>query len=137
MNKKVLWVSWYSLLLLCALYGLLPEPRGFWKVTGIVLSVGAFVPAGLLIKCAYDTADTGLLRLIRKICIVSLSLTVALYTLNIVSTLMPPVWGVIFHILLAIGSTPMFCAQYWVISLFCWSCLLWSTVTVEKELKGK
>ena len=137
MNKKVLWVSWYAMLLLCALYGLLPEPAGFWKGLGIVLSIGAFVPAGLLLKLAYDTADLHLIRLVRKICIISLSLTVGLYTLNIISVLMPPVWGTVFHILLVIGSTPMFCAQYWVLSLFCWACLLWSAITMEKERKRK
>ena len=137
MNKKALWVSWYGLLLLCALYGLLPEPAGFWKVLGIVLSMGAFVPAGLLLKVAYDKADLNLIRLIRKLCIISLSVTVGLYTLNIVSALLPEIWGNIFHVLLVIGSTPMFCAQYWILGLFLWSCLLWGTVTVQKELKKK
>ena len=135
MNKKALWVSWYSLLLVCGLYGLLPEPVGFWKVLGIVLSIVAFVPAGLLIKVAFDASDVTLLRLVRRVCIVSLSVTVGLYALNVLSALLPEVWGVIFHILLVIGSSPMFCAQYWILGLFLWSCLLWTTVTVQKEIK--
>jgi len=133
MNKKVLWISWYSLLLLCALYGLLPQPEGIWKVMGVVLSVGSFVPGGLLLKLAHDQKDASIVRLVRIVCIVSLSVTVGLYILNVLSTLMKPIWGMIFHILLAIGSTPMFCAQYWVLSLFCWSCLLWSAITIERN----
>ncbi len=133
MNKKVLWLSWYSMLLLCAIFGFLPEPAGFWKVFCVALSILSFLPAGLLLKYAYDHDDKRTLRLVRNLSIGSLVLTVLLYTLNVLSALMTEVWGVVFYILLVIGSTPMICAQYWVLSLFGWSCLLWTAITMLKN----
>ena len=130
---RKLWLSWYSLLLICAILGFLPEPVGFWKVLCVSMSVLSFLPAGLLLWKGRKEKSKKTLRLIRNLSIISLSLTVVLYSLNVVSVLMSEVWGNIFYVLLVIGSTPMVCAQYWVVSLFGWAMLMWTSVTLLKK----
>ncbi len=130
---KKLWLSWYSLLLVCAILGFLPEPIGFWKVFCVVIGIASFVPAGLLLKAAADRQDKSTLRRVRNISIVSLSLTVVLYALNVLSVLLSEVWGNVFYVLLVLGSTPMICMQIWVLSLFGWAILLWTSITLLKS----
>ena len=127
------WLSWYSLLLICAILGFLPEPKGFLKAVCVTLSVASFIPGGMLLKYAADRQDKKTVRRIRNISIISLSLTVALFSLNVVSTLMPKIWGDIFYVLLVIGSTPMVCAQIWVLSLFGWAMLMWSAIAILRK----
>lgn len=133
---KKLWLSWYVLLLICAILGFLPEPTGFWKFFCVVMGIASFLPAGLLLKAAADRQDKPTLRRIRNISIVSLSLTVVLYALNVLSVLMSEVWGNVFYILLVLGSTPMICMQVWVLSLFGWAMLMWTSVTLLKSAKA-
>lgn len=130
---KKLWLSWYSLLLVCAILGFLPEPTGFWKVLCVGVSIASFVPAGVLLKYAADRQDKKTLRLIRNLSILSLSLTVVLYGLNVLSVLLSETWGYVFYAMLVIGSTPMVCAQYWVLSLFGWAMLMWSAIALLKK----
>ena len=130
---KKLWLSWYSLLLVCAILGFLPEPAGFLKFLCVSLSIASFVPAGILLKYAADRQDKKTPRLIRNISIISLSLTVVLYGLNVLSVLMSEAWGYVFYAMLVIGSTPMICAQYWVLSLFGWAMLMWTAITLLKK----
>ena len=133
MNKRKLILAWYSLLLVCAVLGFLPEPKGFWKFLCITMSVTPFIPSGLLLKWAHDRKDKQTLRQVRNLSILSLSLTVVLFCLNVVSALMSEVWGVIFHVLLGIISAPMFCAQYYALSLFGWACLMWTSITLLRK----
>ena len=130
---KKYWLSWYSLLLICALLGFLPEPKGFWKFLCVTMSIVSFIPGGLLLKFAADRQDKKAIRRIRNISIVSLSLTVVLYTLNVASALMSKIWGDIFYVMLVVGSTPMICAQYWVLSLFGWAMLMWFAITLLRK----
>ena len=100
------------------------------------MGIASFLPAGLLLKAAADRQDKPNLRRIRNISIVSLSLTVLLYALNVLSVLMSEVWGNVFYILLVLGSTPMICMQVWVLSLFGWAMLMWTSVTLLKSAKA-
>lgn len=129
---KKLWLSWYSLLLICALLGFLPEPVGFLRFFCIVTALGSFIPGGLLLKFAAQRQDKKTLRQVRSLSILSLSVTVVLYGLNVASVLMGEAWGYVFHVLLTLGSTPMLCAQIWVLSLLGWATLLWSAVSLLK-----
>lgn len=130
---KKYWLSWYSLLLICAILGFLPEPAGFWKFLCVSMSVISFIPGGLLLKYAYDRQNKKTLRQIRNISIVALSLAIVLYALNVVSVLMDKIWGDIFYVMLVIGTTPMVCAQYWVLSLFGWAMLMWTSITLLRK----
>ena len=129
MKNRKLWLCWYSLFIICALCGIIPNPQGFWRFLFIALSIAFFIPGGLLLK----DADHATARKIRTAAIASLSATTVLICLNYLSALMPPVWGQIFHYALAVISTPMFCGQVWIISLFGWSCLLSAATTILKR----
>lgn len=130
---KKYWLSWYSLLFACALLGFLPEPKGFWKGICVTMSIISFIPGGLLLKYAYDRQDKKTLRQIRNISIISLGLTIVLYALNVLSALMSKIWGDIFYAMLVIGTTPMVCAQVWVLSLFGWAMLMWTAITLLRK----
>lgn len=130
---KKLWLSWYALLLVCAILGFLKEPTGFLYFLCVSLSVASFIPPFCLLKYASDRQDKKPLRLIRNLSIISLSLTVVLYSLNVLSVLMDPVWGYIFDAMLVVLTTPMVCGQIWVLSLFGWAMLLWTSVALLKK----
>lgn len=135
MNKRVLWLSWYSLFILCALAGIIPQPQGVWAVLFTILAIGFFVPGGLLLKWAQDRDRVETIRQVRLIAIVSLAATTVMICLNYVSALLPAVWGTIFHYVLAVVSTPMFCGQRWIIGLFGWACLLSAAHSMLKNRK--
>lgn len=129
MKMKTLWLSWLYLFALCAVLGFIPEPDGLIKALLILAAVSFFVPGFWLAvkggkKCA---------KWIILISALSLVLTMVLIILNYASVLLSAVWGTVFNILLTIFSTPMFCGQYWVISLFCWASLLFTALTMVRK----
>lgn len=129
MKNRKLWLSWYSLFIICALCGIIPDPQGFWRFLFIALSIAFFVPGGLLLK----DGDKVVARKIRTVSIISLSTTTVLICLNYLSALLSAVWGHIFHYILAVVSTPMFSGQVWIIGLFGWACLLSASIHVLKR----
>lgn len=129
MKNRKLWLSWYSLFIICALCGIIPDPQGFWRFLFIALSIAFFVPGGLLLK----DGDKAVARKIRTVSIISLSTTTVLICLNYLSALLSAVWGHIFHYILAVVSTPMFSGQVWIIGLFGWACLLSASINVLKR----
>ena len=129
MKNRKLWLSWYSLFIICALCGIIPDPQGFWRFLFIALSIAFFVPGGLLLK----DGDKVVARKIRTVSIISLSTTTVLICLNYLSALLSAVWGHIFHYILAVVSTPMFSGQVWIIGLFGWACLLSASINVLKR----
>ena len=58
--------------------------------------------------------------------ICSLTLTVILFCFNVAAAATGKANSVL-HDLLNLVSAPMFCAQYWVLSLFGWASLLWAS----------
>lgn len=135
MNKRALWLIWYSLFILCALLGFIPEPQGFWKFCFVTLSVLFFVPGFCLLVWADRRDDVRALRQVKNICIGSLVATTVLIMLNFASALMTELWGNILYGVLIVVSSPMVCGQYWVLSLFGWACILSTAVTMLKKRK--
>jgi hypothetical protein len=131
MYTKRFWLSWLYLYTLCAVLGFIPQPYGLIKALLVLAAVGFFIPGGLLI--AKGTSRD--LKRVIFLSILSLVLTMALVILNFTSVLMTEIWGKIFYILLGIVSAPMFCGQFWILSLFGWACLLAAGVfrLVEKR----
>lgn len=135
MNKRALWLIWYSLFILCALLGVIPDPQGFWKFCFVTLSVLFFVPGFCLLVWADRRDDVRALRQVRAISIGSLAATTVLIALNFASALMTELWGNILYGVLIVVSSPMVCGQYWVLSLFGWACILSTAVTMLKKRK--
>ena len=121
MNKTSFYTVWAGLYILCAGLSFIPEPTGFLKFLMIALSLAFFIPPVCLL---YREKDGFTKKLIRYLSLLSLSLTAAVLIISMLTFLAPEWVGNFLHILLILVSVPMVCGQYWVLSLFCWACLL-------------
>ena len=124
MNKTSYYTVWAGIYILCAGLSFIPEPAGFLKFLMMALSLGFFLPPALLLYRAKKERDGFSVKLIRNLSLASLVLTAAVLIISVLSFLAPEWVGNFLHILLILVSVPMVCGQYWVLSLFCWACLL-------------
>lgn len=124
MNKTSYYTIWAGIYILCAGLSFIPEPAGFLKFLMIALSLAFFLPPAMLLYRAKKERDEFMVKLIRNLSLASLVLTAAVLIISVLSFLAPEWVGNFLHILLILVSVPMVCSQYWVLSLFCWACLL-------------
>ena len=128
MNKKVLFVLWGVLFILCAGLGFILDPQGAVKTVMTVLSVLFFLPPALLLW----QADRNTAALIRNLSLLSLGVTLVTLILNFVLAVSSEFLGNVLHYILVIVSAPMICSGYWVMSLFLWACLLMASLKKSK-----
>jgi hypothetical protein len=133
MKKSTLFALWSFLFILCAVLGFIPEPEGAVKVLLRILGIGAFVPAGYLLYQAVQAKDRKTILLIRKISILSLSLTFVFLVLNILSVLWSEALGNVLYIILVMVSSPMVCCGGYAVSIFLWACLLIASIKYGKK----
>ncbi len=124
MNKKLLYILWGSMFLLCAVLGFIPQPEGALKYLMTGLSILFFLPGCLLLVRAKKEKDSATLKVIRNLSAASLILTVVLLIANFLSILGSEALGDALYAVLVILSSPMVCSGYWLLSLFLWACLL-------------
>lgn len=124
MREKILYALWGCLYILCVGLGTLPEPEGFGKAVLVGISLLFFVPGALLLADAVKTGSKNALLRLRVVCLCSLGLTAALLIANILAVNASAQTGQVLTDLLLLVSAPMYCSQYWLLSLFLWSCLL-------------
>ena len=133
MKTKTLWLTWLYLFVFCAVLGFIPEPPEFLKALLVVIGICFFIPGALLLKRKEEKT----VRLVRLISILSLVLTTVSIIANMASSLIKGAlgmtWGNVLQIILVILSTPMFCCQFWVISLFGWACLMSASFFIKKQ----
>ena len=127
MKEKWLYALWGCLYILCVGLGFVQEAQGLGKALLIATALLFFVPGVLLVYRGHSTRNQKMLRRVRLVCAVSLCLTVAALVANFRSVSASAEIGDLLYELLALVSAPMLCAQYWVLSLFLWACLLMST----------
>ena len=65
-----------------------------------------------------------MIRRVRIVSICSLALTVIVFCANVAAVSASGAVGNFLYDLLNLVSAPMFCSQYWILSIFCWACLL-------------
>ena len=135
-DKGILKALWAGMFLLCALLGFVPEPEGANKWLLLIFGLLFFVPPALLLYQCRKSADVKNLRLVRRLAVASLGVTVVLLVANILSMLAPQAVGDALYYILVVTSTPMVCCQYWVVSLFLWAALLWCSLIFIKEVKN-
>ena len=124
MKNKILYIIWACLFILCACLGFIPEPEGALSALLTVLGIAFFAPPGILLYRSIRGKDRSALLLIRNLSAISLGVTLLLLLCNFLSVRGSEALGNFLYILLVILSAPMICAQYWVVSLFGWACLL-------------
>ena len=132
MTKKLYYILWAGLFILCAGLGFIPAPSGFLKYFMTALSVLFFLPPAALVYFAGKQADTLTLKLIRSLSAASLGLTLFLLIANFMTLMAPESLGNVLYGVLVIVSSPMVCSGCWVLSLFLWACLL---MACQKLLK--
>ena len=133
-NKHLFWI-WGGLFILCALLGFIPQPEGFLKAMLILFSVAFFIPGFVLLFRAAKKKDLSLLKTIVILCLVSLGSTLLFLVLNFLSGRGSLLAGNLLYGFLVIFSSPMVCAQYWVVSLFLWACRLMTGLSFIKKAK--
>ena len=133
MSKKMWFILWGGLFVLCAALGFLPEPTCAstedggvcWLRVGMTsLSWLFFLPPAVLLHQAGKEKNVPMQQLIRNLSALSLVLTLVMLILNFWSALGPEMLGSVLHYVLVVVSTPMICSGEWALSLFLWACLL-------------
>jgi len=129
-KARILYAAWLCLYILCVGLGTVENITGIGKVFFVLTALIFFIPGVLLLMLGKENKKTVIH--VRIIAICSLVLTVAAFCGNVLVVGASSQVGAIMHEVLNIVSAPMFCAQYWILSLFCWSCLL-SASFMKKE----
>ena len=133
MKNKSLLAIWGIFYIICAGLGFIPEPEGTVRIFLTVISILFFVPPAILLFDAFSAGDEKTIRLIRLLSALSLALTLLLLAANFLAALGASWLGTLLHILLVIGTAPMLCSNYWVLSLFLWAVLLVASCQKRKE----
>ena len=128
-----LWIAWGCLYLLCAACAFISVAPGFLYGLFIAFSIGFFIPGGMLLHHGITRNQPRLVKTVRIISIVSLSLTLLMIVLNFLTARDSAAVGTVMYWLLILVSTPMVCSQVWVISLFGWACLLMASIFCNKK----
>ena len=133
MNKKLLYLLWAGLFILCACCGFIPRPEGSPALLMTLCALLFFLPPGLLLWDSGRRQDVHTLKLIRNLSALSLGLTLVLLVLNFLTVLRSEFLGSVLHYILVIVSSPMICSGHWAMSLFLWACLLMASVRQLKR----
>ena len=127
MNSKtkelILYGAWRCLYILCVGLGTVENIEGVGKVFFVLTSLIFFLPGSCLLVMGKQENNKKTVLRVRIIAICSLVLTVVVFCINVMAAAAGMV-SPVFHDLLNVVSAPMFCSQYWVLSLFGWACLL-------------
>jgi hypothetical protein len=133
MRNRILYITWAGLYAVCAVLGLIPVNSGVGKALFLLTALIFFVPPAILVYHARTDGDRKTLRRLSLISACSLGLTLLFLIANILSAGASNRVGEALHGILALVSAPMFCSQYWLISLFLWACLLMVTLRKTRE----
>ena len=133
MKEKILYCLWVILYAICAALGFLGEVFGVARVFLVMMAVLFFVPPTWLLVLGHQQKDKKILRRLRILSALSLTLTLVVFVATIACVQAPAALGNILHVLLVMVSAPMLCGQYWVLSLFLWACLLFATFLKRKR----
>ena len=132
---KTLWLAWLGLYLLTCGLGFIPNASGVGAGVLTAVSLLFFVPPAWLTALAIREKKWKTVALVRKLSIASLGLTLLVLVLTFLSAAAKAAsaLGQLLQVLLIFASAPMVCSQVWVLSLFCWACLLMVTLKYRKE----
>ena len=127
MKKKLLYIIWGCMAVLCIGLGTLETEDLLLQIPLAVLAVLFFVPGAFLLSDAITGGDRKEVLRIRWICIASLGLTVIFLLAFILTAAAGADAADILYDILIVVSCPMICSQHWLVSQFLWGCLLSAT----------
>ena len=132
-KELILYAVWLCLYILCVGLGTVEEVEGTGKVFFVLTSLIFFVPGVLLLLLGRKEKSRKTILRVRIVSICSLCLTVAVFCANVIAVAASSQLGSFLHDLLNLVSAPMLCSQYWILSLFCWACLLSASFMKTKK----
>ena len=130
-KEIILYAVWLCLYILCVGLGTVETVEGIGKVFFVLTALIFFLPGIFLLVLGTQTKNKKTILRVRLISLCSLVLTVAVFCVNVICAASGAASGFL-HDLLNLVSAPMFCAQYWILSLFGWACLLWGSFMKKK-----
>ena len=125
MKNKPMFVIWILYYFTCVALACIPNPQG--PLRGFILLVGLlfFVPGGILLARYCKAGHRKVLVFFRNLSLISLSLSVVMFLVNVLSTALSETAGDVCQALLILVSVPMSCCEdAWILSLFGWSIYL-------------
>lgn len=135
MKDSKLYALWGVLYIFCGLLGFIREPNGFVMAVLVLLAVGFFIPGAVLLYRGYREQNPGKIKIIRNISLIWLVMTLVLLVANFLTAGAAEVTGDLLYGFLVILSAPMYCGQFWIMSLFLWACLLMASLSCLKKRK--
>lgn len=126
-KEWILYAAWICLYILCVGLGTVEKVAGIGKVFFVLTALIFFIPGILLLVLGKKENNKKIILRVRILAICSLVLTVAVFCATVLAVGGSAQMGSFLHDLLNLVSAPMFCSQYWIVSLFCWACLLWGS----------
>ena len=135
MKDSKLYALWGVLYIFCGLLGFIREPNGFVMAVLVLLAVGFFIPGAVLLYRGYREQNPGKIKVIRNISLIWLVMTLVLLIANFLTAGAAEITGDLLYGFLVILSAPMYCGQFWVMSLFLWACLLMASLSCLKKRK--
>ena len=133
MKNKFLWIIWLILYVACVALGTITDPEGLLKGFLVVMGILFFLPGALLLYKGIRYGEKKTVLAIRYIALGALLLTVCTLLATFLSADGSVASGVVLQGLLTLVSAPMFCIQYWALSLFLWACLLFGSFSWKKK----
>jgi hypothetical protein len=132
-RKGKIALAWVAMYVLCTILGFIRVENGLLQAIFALISIGFFLPGGILLYEAVGAKDKKTVRIIRYLSIASLSLTVLTLIGNVLTLPSTEAVGDRMYGLLIVVSTPMISSQAWFISLFLWACLLFGSFVKKKK----
>lgn len=132
MKRSSLYAVWGILYIICTGLGFIPEPEKSVRIFLLVIAVLFFVPPGVLMWDALQHGNRKEIRHLGLLAALSLGATAVMLVVSILTAFQAAWVGTVCHVLLVLVSTPMFCSNYWVVSLFLWAVLLLTAWTNRK-----
>lgn len=130
-----IWLIWGVLYLICTACGFVPNPQGGWYGLFVLLSIAFFIPPGWLLYKAVQWRSSKIMKQVRLVSILSLSLSFVMILVNLLAIHASEAWGTALYWILIVVSAPMVCGQAWVIGLFGWACLLMASIMFAPKKK--
>ena len=133
LKEIISYCVWLCLYILCVGLGTVEEVAGIGKVLFILTGLIFFLPGIYLLHLGKQEQNKKMILRVRIVAICSLALTMIVFCANVIAVSADASVGRNLYEMLNLVSAPMFCVQYWIISIFLWACLLSASFQKNKK----
>lgn len=131
-KEAVLYAVWICLYILCVGLGTVENVQKIGSIFFLLTALIFFIPGVLLLVTGIREKNAKAVIRIRIIAACSLLLTAVVFCANLMAVGASQTVGNFLHELLNLVSAPMFCSQYWIVSLLLWGGLFSASFTKLK-----